>query len=75
VARRLRHQASGIARTGPGAVMLAQISAPAPQLDDAPSFPDRTSLHSEEGFKAQVAPYITRLPLEEERDGQALSVL
>ena len=30
---------------------------------------------AEEGFKAQVAPYITRLPLEEERDGQALSVL
>jgi hypothetical protein len=39
VARRLRHQASGIARTGPGAVKLAQISAPAQQLDDALSSP------------------------------------
>jgi hypothetical protein len=29
----------------------------------------------DEGFKAQVTPYIERIPLEEECDGQDLSVL
>jgi hypothetical protein len=35
VARRLRHQASRIDQTCLGAVKLAQLSAPAQQLDDA----------------------------------------
>ena len=35
VARRLRHQANRIAQTCPAAVKLAQLSAPAQQLDDA----------------------------------------